>query len=67
MDKTTEIEQTKIAAHNLDIPEEERLFIGLKARKRVLQAHTSAHRAMELESYVQQLMHHEAWSAAELA
>ena len=37
------------------IPERERLEIGAAARARVLQGHTSAHRAAELESYVEEL------------
>jgi spore maturation protein CgeB len=36
-----------------EIPEEDRLEIGRRARARVLQAHTSEHRAAELEAYVQ--------------
>jgi spore maturation protein CgeB len=35
-----------------DLPEAERASIGLHARERVLQSHTSSHRAMELEEYV---------------
>lgn len=35
-----------------DIPEAERARIGVLARERVLQSHTSSHRAMELEEYV---------------
>lgn len=50
-----------------DLPEQDRVFMGLQARNRVLKEHTSAHRAMELEGYVQQLLRHEAWPAAELA
>jgi spore maturation protein CgeB len=37
------------AAYLRDIPEEERIAIGQRARARVLAAHTSAHRAAELE------------------
>jgi spore maturation protein CgeB len=39
-----------------DISEEERLRIGERARQRVLQHHTSAHRAAELESYALELL-----------
>jgi spore maturation protein CgeB len=35
-----------------DMPEAERTRMGARARERVLQSHTSSHRAMELESYV---------------
>jgi spore maturation protein CgeB len=35
----------------LAIPEEERHRIGAAARRRVLAAHTAAHRALELEGY----------------
>jgi spore maturation protein CgeB len=35
-----------------DLPDEERAAIGQRARARVLAAHTSAHRAGELEQYV---------------
>ena len=38
-----------------DMPEGERIAIGNRARARVLEAHTSAHRAAELESYVQEV------------
>jgi spore maturation protein CgeB len=34
------------------MPETERLAIGARARERVLAAHTAAHRAAELESYI---------------
>jgi spore maturation protein CgeB len=35
-----------------DLPDSERVAIGERARRRVLQSHTSAHRALELERYV---------------
>lgn len=35
-----------------ELSEEERLAIGARARRRVLDAHTSIHRAIELEQYV---------------
>lgn len=35
-----------------EIPDDERRQLGLRARDRVLRAHTSRHRAAELESYV---------------
>lgn len=37
-----------------DLPESERRDIGARARARVLAAHTAAHRAAELERYIQQ-------------
>jgi spore maturation protein CgeB len=39
-----------------DIPEPERRKIGERARARVLQHHTAAHRALELEGYVLELL-----------
>jgi spore maturation protein CgeB len=39
-----------------EMPEGERLALGERARQRVLAAHTSAHRARELESYVAELL-----------
>jgi spore maturation protein CgeB len=38
-----------------DIPEKDRLEIGRRARARVLASHTAAHRAMELEAYVNEV------------
>ena len=38
------------------IPEEERLAIGERSRTRVMQHHTAAHRAAELEGYVRELL-----------
>jgi spore maturation protein CgeB len=38
-----------------DLPEAERVRIGLRARKRVLASHTAAHRAMELEAHVAEI------------
>ena len=40
----------------LDIPEAERLAIGERARQKVLDNHTAAHRALELEQYVKSLV-----------
>ena len=37
-----------------DLPETERRAIGARARQRVLSAHTAAHRAIELEAYLQE-------------
>lgn len=34
------------------MPEAERLAMGDRARQRVLSAHTAAHRAAELEQYI---------------
>src|SRR5579884_459405 len=39
-----------------ELPEAERLQVGKRARKRVLAAHTSAHRAVQLEAYVLEAM-----------
>lgn len=39
-----------------NFPEEERIKIGEHARTRVLQAHTAAHRAGELENYIIQML-----------
>ena len=39
-----------------EMPESERLEVGERARKRVLAAHTSAHRALQLEAYVLEAM-----------
>jgi spore maturation protein CgeB len=39
-----------------DVSESERVALGRRARERVLAAHTSAHRARELEGYVGELM-----------
>jgi spore maturation protein CgeB len=38
-----------------ELPENERVRIGERARARVLASHTAAHRAMELEGYVEEL------------
>ncbi len=38
-----------------DLPESERLALGERARQRVLQSHSAAHRAAELETYVKEL------------
>lgn len=42
-------------AYLQDISEKERVDIGRRARARVLAAHTSAHRAAELEAYVDEV------------
>jgi spore maturation protein CgeB len=39
-----------------DLPEQERTAVADRARQRVLSAHTSAHRARELEGYVAELL-----------
>jgi spore maturation protein CgeB len=39
-----------------DLPESERRALGARGRQRVLAAHTSAHRALELEGYVAELL-----------
>src|ERR687894_783743 len=55
-----EILLARSSAEVLDIlretPEQERLALGARARERVLAAHTSAHRARELEGYVAELL-----------
>jgi spore maturation protein CgeB len=38
-----------------DLPDDERVRIGLAARERVLRSHTSVHRAIELEQYVREV------------
>lgn len=40
-----------------EIPEDERIELGERARLRILEKHTAAHRAAELESYAQELLH----------
>lgn len=42
----------EVCSYLLDLPEADRARIGLKARERVLQSHTSVHRAIELERFV---------------
>jgi spore maturation protein CgeB len=37
-----------------EIPEAERTAIGMRGRERVLRAHTAAHRAAELETYLKE-------------
>jgi len=44
-------------AYLRELPEEDRRAIATRARGRVLQAHTAAHRATELEGYVQEARH----------
>ncbi len=39
-----------------ETPESERIAIGLRARERVLDSHTSQHRAIELEQYVAEFL-----------
>jgi spore maturation protein CgeB len=41
-----------VCGYLMDLPEAERARIGMNARERVLQAHTSRHRAVELEGFV---------------
>jgi spore maturation protein CgeB len=41
-----------VLAYLQDVPDVERTRIGVHARERVLESHTSVHRAMELEDYV---------------
>jgi spore maturation protein CgeB len=40
-----------------EIPEQERVEIGMRARARVLARHTAAHRAAELEAYIREAGH----------
>ena len=42
----------EVLAFLRDLPEGERVAIGRRAKERVLQSHTAAHRAAELEEYV---------------
>ncbi|MEM5789501.1 MAG: glycosyltransferase, partial [Syntrophobacteraceae bacterium] len=44
-------EPLEVLKYLREIPEEKRIEIGNKARKKVISAHTSAHRAKQLESY----------------
>jgi spore maturation protein CgeB len=39
-----------------EIPEDERARIGLRGRSRILESHTSQHRAIELEQYVTEVL-----------
>jgi spore maturation protein CgeB len=41
-----------VLAYVRDLPEEERLAVGARARRRILAEHTAAHRAEELEGHV---------------
>jgi spore maturation protein CgeB len=43
---------SEVCTYLMDLPEAERGRIGLLARERVLQSHTSVHRAIELEGFV---------------
>jgi spore maturation protein CgeB len=43
-----------VAEYLHDVPEQHRRAVGANGRRRVLTRHTSSHRAMELESFVQQ-------------
>jgi len=44
-----------VAAYLREISEEQRRGIGERARQTTLARHTAAHRALELESYIQEL------------
>jgi spore maturation protein CgeB len=46
----------EVLGYLMDLPESERVALGNRARQRVLAAHTAAHRARELESYVAELL-----------
>jgi spore maturation protein CgeB len=50
-----------------DLPADERAAIGRRARERVLQGHTAARRAVELEAFVAEAGHTGAASAARIA
>jgi spore maturation protein CgeB len=56
----------RIAEYLFDLPPEKRCAIGRKARTRILAAHTAAHRAIELETYVSGLLPRPASHAATL-
>ena len=45
-------ESEEVLHYLQEMPEEERREIGIRARRRVLDEHTAAHRAIELESYI---------------
>jgi spore maturation protein CgeB len=49
--------QSDTLSYLRDIPEEQRMRIGLAARRRVLTTHTAAHRAVELETFVSEVGH----------
>lgn len=46
----------ELSSHLWELPEEERVALGQRARARVLGAHTSLHRAAELEGYVREVL-----------
>lgn len=46
----------EVMSHLRDLPEEERISLGRRARARVLAGHTSSHRAAELEAYVREVV-----------
>jgi spore maturation protein CgeB len=48
--------RTDVERYLREVTEEERIHLGRRAQKRVLGAHTSAHRAMELEAHVASLL-----------
>jgi spore maturation protein CgeB len=41
-----------VAAYLNDLPEDERIAVGARARERILARHTSAHRVVELENFM---------------
>ncbi len=45
-------EAEDVAAYLNELPEEERLAVGARARERILARHTSAHRVVELERFM---------------
>lgn len=47
---------TDVLGYLRELPEAERLEVGRRARARVLAAHTAAHRAVELEGYMREVL-----------
>ena len=43
-----------VASYLRDVTDQERIRIGARARERVLARHTSAHRAAELQAFMQE-------------
>jgi spore maturation protein CgeB len=48
--------QSDLLGYLLEMPDAERLELGRRARARVLEAHTAAHRAVELEGYLREVL-----------
>jgi spore maturation protein CgeB len=48
--------QADLLGYLQEMPDAERLELGRRARARVLEAHTAAHRAVELEGYLREVL-----------